>query len=142
MEFCKLLAKPDKKETLVNGVPEGVLAEVLLGTDDDVRFVKWNGEDPSPELMAWMKKRMLNVRPASRLETLERRPLGARSWYRDTVDGKFGILIEVGLKGSAESWKVVFRRTSGPSMAGGGWSGKIGKSYGYWYRHDVEGWTE
>ena len=79
-EFCKLLAKPDGEEAMIAGVPEGVLEEVFASRDpNDVMFLRWNGEDPPEDLPKWLQKSYAEARPASRMETLGRRPLGARS---------------------------------------------------------------
>lgn len=142
-ELCELLAKPEAEEKFVEGIPVGIIETVLPHrSTEEIVFVSWNDRDPSPEMLAAIRKTLPKARTASRMKTLERRPLGAHSWYRDTETDEFGSLIEVSLKKSDGKWLVKVRNTVGPAMAGGGWEGKLLKKYGYWIADDVGGWDE
>ena len=138
-----LLAKPPAKDELVDGIPVGVLEQVLpRGAGDGVFFVSWDEKDPSPELLASIRKILPKARPASRMKTLERRPLGAHSWYQDKDNREFGSLIEVKLGSTGEIWTARVRTTVGPVMAGGGWEGQVSKAHGYWHLNGRRGWDE
>lgn len=138
-----LLAKPPAKDEMVDGIPVGVLEQVLpRGAGDEVFFVSWDEKDPSPELLASIRKILPKARPASRMKTLERRPLGAHSWYQDKDNREFGSLIEVKLGSTGEIWTARVRTTVGPVMAGGGWEGQVSKAHGYWHLDGRRGWDE
>ena len=142
-DFLKLLAKPNQKETMVGGVPEGLLREILVGQEKPpVLFLSWNDQDPPDELMNWLKNQFPNIRPVSRMETLSRRPQGAHTWYRDKKEGSFGKLIQIKPQKDGDVWIVWFRKTSGPVLAGGGWQGKFRKEHGYWHKFEMSGWSE
>ncbi len=142
-EFCELLSKPDGDEKMITGVPEGVLAEVFANRDPaTILFLRWNGEDSPDELLKWLQKTHPETRPASRMETLERRPLGAASWYRDQTTGDFGSLLELSIQSSENGWKVRLRDTTGPSLAGGGCEELYSKHYGYWMGKLLTSWDE
>ncbi len=142
-DLCKLLSKPDGDEPLVDGVPSGLIEEVLPHRyTGENYFISWNGKDPEPEILAKIRKTLPKARAASRMKTLDRRPLGAHSWYQDKESGEFGTLIEVKVDNEGEVWTTTVRTTVGPILAGGGWKGKARKEYGYWYTYDVNGWDE
>ncbi len=145
-DFCALLARPDHEESQVDGVPSGLIEELLLTrpnvSKDEIIFVSWNGGDPAPELLAEIRKTVPNARVASRMDTLDRRPLGAHSWYQDKESKEFGTLIKVSLDSKGEVWTARVRTTVAPVMAGGGWQAKARKKYGYWYTYEVDGWVE
>jgi hypothetical protein len=141
--LCKLLARPNGNEGEVDGIPTGLIEEVLPHqSSNEIFFVSWNGQDPSLDVLAEIHKTVPKAMPASRMETLKRRPLGAHSWYRDQESNEFGSLIEVTLGKAGDAWAASVRMTVGPVMAGGGWKGKARKEYGYWYTYDVDGWDE
>lgn len=142
-ELCVILSMPEDKDTVVDEIPSGLIAELLPHqTNDEIIFVSWNDRDPSAELLAEIQKTAPEARPASQMKTLSRRPLGANSSYQDKESKEFGTLIEVGLKNEAEVWIASVRTSTGPIMAGGGWRGKARKGYGYWFTYDVEFWDE
>lgn len=142
-DLCALLARPNHEEALVDGIPSGLIEELLPHrSKDEIIFVSWNGGDPAPELLAAIRKTIPSARAASLMATLDRRPLGAHSWYQDKATKEFGSLIEVNLDKKDEVWTATVRTTVGPVMAGGGWKGKARKKYGYWYTFDVNGWDE
>lgn len=142
-DLCALLARPDEEEAMVDGIPSGLIEAILpKRTQNEIIFISWNRADPAPELLAEILRTVPNARPASRMNTLDRRPLGAHSRYQDTESKEFGTLIEVILDNEGEIWTAAVRRTNGPVMAGGGWKGKARKKYGYWYTYDVSGWDE
>jgi hypothetical protein len=92
--------------------------------------------------MGWLKQSHPNARPASLLETLQRRPLGARTWYRDKANGKFGSLMEISVDSIEKGWKVRLRQTVGPFLAGGGHEMQYTKHYGYWMGKPLSSWDE
>ena len=142
-DFCKLLAKPDVEEKKIFGVPEGLLEEVFAKqAPRNPMFLRWQGEDPPQDLLTWLKRSHPEIRPASRMETLQRRPLGASSWYRDKTDGAFGTLWECSIEASGEGWKVRIRDTTGPSLAGGGIEAQYTKHCGYWMGKTLTSWDE
>jgi hypothetical protein len=142
-DFKKLLAKADTEDSMIDGVPAGVLEEIFVRHHDHgLHFVRWNGKDPSEELLEHLRKAMPGARPASRMKTLERRPLGARTWYQEKDTGEFGNLLEATAEREGDTWKVRLRTTVGPSLAGGGWEAKVEKVSGYWHRHDGSVWAE
>jgi len=133
-DLCALLARPNDKDTMVEGIPSGLIAELLPHqSKKEIIFVSWNGADPSPEMLAEIRKTVPNARAASRMVTLERRPLGAHTWYQDKKSKEFGSLIEVSVKHAGEVWTASVRSTVAPALAGGGWAGKARKKYGYWF---------
>jgi ankyrin repeat protein len=142
-DLSALLARPDDEEAMVDGIPSGLIEAILPNrTQNEIIFISWNRANPGPELLAEIRKTVPNARPASRKKTLDRRPLGAHSWYQDTESKEFGTLIEVSLDNEGEIWTAAVRRSVGPVMAGGGWKGKARKRYGYWHTYDVNGWDE
>lgn len=142
-DLCKLLARPDEGEKTIAGTPTGLLEEIFCGQKpDDVFFVRWKDEDPPEELMGWLKQTHPNARPASRMETLDRRPLGARTWYRDKTDGKFGPLMEISIESVENDWKVRLRQSTGPFLAGGGNEMLYTRHHGYWMGKTLSSWCE
>ncbi len=142
-EIRRLLAMPGKKDAMIAGVPEGVLDEIFQGDRGDrLHFIVWGGEDPPQALLEWLKKRLPNARPASRMETLETRPLGAPTWYRDPGDGRFGRLLEVSVKPDGDAWTARVRDSSGPFLAGGGWEARYTRTDGYWIGETTSSWDE
>lgn len=143
VDLCKLLARPDDGEKDIAGIPTGLLEEIFCGPNpDEVFFVRWKGEDPPEELMGWLKQTHAEARPASRMETLGTRPLGARTWYRDKSDGKFGSLMEISVDAIESGWKVRCRQTVGPFLAGGGNETQYTKHHGYWMGETLSSWCE
>lgn len=141
--MAQLLSKPELEEMQIDGIPVGLVEEVLSGSrHPGLIFVSLNEKDPTEEMLAEMRKTIPDVRPASKMKIVKIRPIGAHSSYRDTETGKFGDLIQVKLQKNENEWSVYFRESSGPSMAGGGWSGRADKAYGYWYTSTDESWDE
>lgn len=142
-DFIKLLAKPISEEKRIADIPEGALANIFSRQEaEEIQFIRWQGADPPEELLIWLRKMLPGSQAASRLETLEKRPLGARSWYRDKVTGRFGSLLEVKVEPLGGSWKVKLRDSVGPFLAGGGWEAEVFQQKGYWFRKDQKSWAE
>lgn len=141
--FIKLLDKGKVADEMIDGVPSGVLEKVFgaYKTDEEY-FISWNGKDANAEQAKFLKNLLGSARPKSDMETLENRPTGAHTWYRDKKDGKYGRLLQLEIKQNDEKWDVRLRDTAGPSMAGGGWSGIVQKKYGYWFLDQKESWGE
>jgi hypothetical protein len=142
-EICEMLKRPEGQAAEVAGVPEDLLESIFHPCrKDELHFIEWNGGAPPEALLTWLRERGSEARPSSRLETLDTRPLGAATWYRDTVDGRFGRLIEAGAKREGDTWKVSVRNTSGPAMAGGGWAASYTLHHGYWHGKTTDAWDE
>ena len=142
-DFCNLLAKPRGDENKIDGIPTGLIQEVLPHNSmNEIVFVSWNNQDPSADVLMEICKSIPDARVKSKMETIDRRPLGARSWYRDKETHEFGTLIEVDLHEVKDYWTATVRESVGPVMAGGGQKCNIRKVYGYWHTYDVEGWDE
>lgn len=141
--FLEALALPDNEGKLVVGIPEGVLHLIFKRHQtEEVHFIEWQEKDPPVELLKWLEKKLPNARPASRMETLERRPLGAHSWYRDKEDGQYGSLLQIKLKPIKNEWQVQFRDSAGPIMAGHGWRSTFHKDSDYWHEKEATSWDE
>ncbi len=142
-EIIPLLAKSEKKEGEIEGVPKGVIDEIFSSySSDEIFFLSWNGKDAPKELLSFLSARIPKVRPDSRLETIDERPLGAHSWYRDSKDGGFGSRLQVRVKKVEKGWNVRLRDSVGPAMAGFGWESNYYKQYGYWFAKRVSSWDE
>ncbi|MCW1922204.1 ankyrin repeat domain-containing protein [Luteolibacter arcticus] len=142
-DFIELLAKPLSEEKRIAAVPEGALANIFSRQEaEKIQFIRWQGADPPEELLTWLRKVLPNARAASHMETLGKRPLGAHSWYRDKLDGRFGSLLEVKIEPAGGSWKVHLRDSVGPFLAGGGWEAEVFQQKGYWFRKDEKSWAE
>ena len=142
-ELCALFAKPENQEPAFDGVPADLIQELLSrNSTNEMVFVKWNGKDPTADLLTEIRKTLPKARPASKMIILDRSPLGAHSWYQDKETKEFGSLIEVSLTNDGAVWNTTVRDSVGPVMAGGGWGAKARKKYGYWYLYDENGWDE
>ncbi len=113
---------------------------------DLVRFLSFNGKDPDDEILSYFRRHWPNVRVGSRSEEVNKevaKKEGRKTSCRDTKTKDYGWEVEVSIRPSGEgSYEWVHRRASGPILAGGGVSGKISRKYGYWLKHDEQGWDE
>lgn len=144
-KLCKLLEVSEEKAPVINGVPAGLIEQLLWDSSrDEPTFITWNGKDPDQELLAEIRKTIPHARPASGMVTLERRPLGAETWYQDKESKEFGQLVEVTAEKDKEGkiWNVSVRKSAGPVMAGGGRRAKMREEYGCWTDFDHEFWAE
>lgn len=129
-EICKLLAGPEVEEPVVDQFPAGLIEAVLPYRyyRNEVMFVSWNDSDPSEALLAEIQKTIPRARPNSQMESVDRRPLGAPSYFRDKDSKEFGYQIIVKLNKDGDVWNVDV------CLAGeGGWEGIARQAYGYWY---------
>lgn len=142
-DICRLLAKPDGGENKIGDIPAGLIEQVLPHeSTKEVFFISWAGEDPSGDVLKEIRRWLPHARPKSAMEALERRPLGASSWYQDKDTHEFGTLIQIRLKKGKDYWDASVRSTVGPSLAGGGWEARIQKRFGYWYSDRKRAWVE
>ena len=142
-EIIPLLAQPTKVEQLIEGVPEGLLDAIFARYfTEEIMFLSWNGKDAPKGIVKFLKKRMPKIRNGSRLETLEDRPLGAHSWYRDKIDKGFGSRLELTVKEVGKDWQVGMRDSKGPVMAGHGWESLFFKKLVYWMEKSESTWDE
>lgn len=149
MELCDALRKPDKNERNVGDYPEALLDELFLRSkdkEDEVRFLSLNGNDPNNEQLTYFRRFWPNVRARSQAQEIDRNaePKGkAKTSYRDLKTKDYGIVVEIILKRTSDdTFDWSHREATGPSLAGGGNSGKISKKYGYWLKHSTSSWDE
>lgn len=147
-ELCEVLKRPEGKEDNIEGYPRGLLDELFRERKNDrpeeLRFLSINGQDPSPAVLDYFRKRWPNVRVRSAVEEVDRKAdEKAPTSYRDRETKGFGIVVELRLKKEADSsFRWSYRRASGPALSGGGSSGKIAKKYGYWLSYEESSWDE
>jgi hypothetical protein len=149
LELCEVLRNPDKNDRNVGAYPEALLDELFrrpADKNDEVRFLSLNGNDPSDELLKYFRRFWPNVRTRSQAEEVDRnaQPEGqAKTSYRDVKTKDYGIVVEVNLKRTSDdTFDWSHREATGPSLAGGGTSGKSSWKYGYWLKHDTSSWDE
>lgn len=147
-ELCEVLRKPSGNEKQIGGFSEDLLAQVFGSdtTDTQVRFLSFNGKDPSDDMLDFFRRQWPNVRARSQAEEVapgtpkESKPATS---YRDVKTKDHGVVVELELVKVAEDaydWK--YRVASGPFLAGGGSKGKVSKKFGYWIEYDSMGWDE
>ncbi|RBP42682.1 ankyrin repeat protein [Roseimicrobium gellanilyticum] len=148
--LCKLLAIPDEKDTMLDGIPRGVIEELFQGefwNDPKLTtFVCVNGKDPGSTLMFLLGELGEKRVNFSLMEVVENQ----QPQYRHKQSKEPGRLVEIeitpqGEFGKGESvtsyhWSI--RITTGRALSGGGIKGVISRRYGYWIISDQVGWDE
>ncbi|MDD5704541.1 MAG: ankyrin repeat domain-containing protein [Kiritimatiellae bacterium] len=136
--ICQVLTNEQPSSHTVGGYPEGVLEIVFGSRQNDAVLVTINRQDPSDELLKWLRRVWPNAVPGSKGE-LVAATASSYAYYRNTENGQkmAGCAVTIEKLNEREySWFTSFG-----AHPLGGWheEGKMRQEYGYWIVTDTDG---